>query len=226
MSLRSSSLFLGTLWCASLLPASAIAQADPKGFYGTLYGQHSRIGASTAAESGTQGAGTGLRAEFGGGVGFGGDFGWRYGNGWAAEVEWNYRRHSLDALKKGAATVARDGDFASNTLLVNGVRHFAKTGAWTPYLGAGIGWVQEIDIDLTPAAGGAERGYSSGRKVAFQLIAGAEYALTDRWSLAGDARWLRVGSVSLDNEQGNPGGSMGPLNYKPLSVQLGLRYRF
>lgn len=226
MSFLSSSVWLGPLLCASLLPAAAMAQADPKGFYATLYGQHSRIGSSTAAETGARGAGNGLRAEFGGGLGFGGDFGWRYGNGWAAEVEWNYRRHSLDALKLGAATVARDGDFASNTLLINGVRRLGKSGAWTPYLGAGIGWVQEIDIDLTPAAGGAERGYSSGRKVAFQLMAGVEYVLTPRWSMAGDARWLRVGSVRLNNEEGNAGGTIGPLTYNPVSVQLGLRYRF
>lgn len=225
MFLRSSTLLLAPLWCASLLPAAALAQAEPKGFYATVYGQYSRIGASSFTESGALGAGAGLRAEFGGGLGLGGDFGWRYGNGWAAEVEWNYRSHPLDSLRQGAAALARDGDFASNILLVNGLRRFPG-GAWTPYLGAGIGWVQEIDIDLAPAAGGAERGYSAGSKFAVQLIAGAEYALTSRWSLAGDARWMRVGSVRLNNEEGNPGGSASPLNYKPLSVQLGLRYRF
>lgn len=225
MFLRPSSLFLGSLLCASLLPAAALAQAEPKGFYATVYGQHSRIGASSFAESGALGAGNGLRAEFGGGLGLGGDLGWRYGNGWAAEVEWNYRSHPLDTLRQGGAVLAREGDFASNILLVNGLRRFPG-GAWTPYVGAGIGWVQEIDIDLAPAAGAAERGYSAGSKVAFQLIAGGEYALTPRWSLAADARWLRVGSVRLDNEEGNPGGSAGALSYKPFSVQVGLRYRF
>lgn len=226
MFLRSSSLLLGPLLCTSLLSTPALAQAEPKGFYATLYGQHSRIGASSLAESGARGAGNGLRAEFGSGLGLGGDFGWRYGNGWAAEVEWNYRRHPLDTLRQGSTSLSRDGDFASNTLLINGLRRFAGTGAWTPYVGAGIGWVQEIDIDLTPSAGGSERGYSASNKVAFQLIAGAEYALTPRWSLTGDARWLRVGTVRLNNEAGNPGGSAGPLTYNPFSLQVGARYRF
>jgi opacity protein-like surface antigen len=223
---RSSSLLLGSLLCASLLPAAAWAQAEPKGFYVTLYGQYSQVGSSNFTESGPQGAGSGLRAEFGSGTGWGGDFGWRYGNGWAAEIEWNYRSHSLDAVKQGGVNVARDGDFASNTLLINGLRRFPNAGAWTPYLGAGIGWVQEVDIDITPSAGGVERGYSASSEFAFQLIAGVEYALTPNWRLTADARWLRVGSVQLDNEVGNGGGRAGPLDYNPFSVQVGVRYSF
>jgi outer membrane autotransporter protein len=223
---RSFSRLLGPLLCASLMPAAALAQVEPKGFYVTLYGQYSRIGSSTFNESGALGAGNGLRAEFGSGAGFGGDFGWRYGNGWAAEVEWNYRSHSLDAVRLGGANLARDGDFASNTLMINGLRRFATKSAWTPYLGAGLGWVQEIDIDVTPATGGGERSYSTDGKFAFQLIAGVEYTLTPRWRLTADARWLRVGSVQMGNEAGNPGGSAGSLTYNPFSVQIGVRYSF
>lgn len=218
--------WLGPLLCLALTPTATLAQAEPKGFYATIYGQFSRISASNLNESGTLGAGNGLRAEFGRGAGFGGDIGWRYGNGWAAEVEWNYRRHALDALRQGSVPLARDGDFASNILLINGLRRFASGGGWTPYLGVGIGWVEEIDIDITPGSGGAERGYSSGSKAVLQLTAGVEYALTPPWRLTADARWLRAGSVRLDNEAGNPGGSIGPLRYNPLSVQFGVRYSF
>lgn len=223
---RSSSPLLGALLCATLLPAPALAQVEPKGYYATLYGQYSQIGSSSLAESGALGAGNGLRAEFDRGFGWGGDLGWRYGNGWAAEVEWNYRSHSLDALRQGGTNLARDGDFASNIFLINGLRRFPGPSVWTPYVGAGIGWVQEIDIDVTPGAGGAERGYSDGSEFALQLIAGVEYALNPRWRLTADARWLRVGSVRLDNEVGNPGGRAGPLTYNPFSVQVGVRYNF
>lgn len=223
---RSPSLALGALLCASLLPAAALAQAEPKGFYATLYGQYSKIGSSSFSESGALGAGNGLRAEFGGGTGWGGDLGYRYGNGWAAELEWNYRSHSLDTLRQSGPNLARDGDFASNIFLVNGLRRFASTSPWTPYVGAGIGWVQEIDIDITPTTTGVERGYSASSEFAFQVIAGVEYALTPNWRLTADARWLRVGSVRLNNETGNPGGNAGPLTYNPLSVQIGVRYSF
>jgi opacity protein-like surface antigen len=223
---RAFSRFFIPLLCAGMAPAAALAQTDSKGFYVTVYGQHSRIGSSNMAESGTLGAGVGLRAEFASGTGFGGDIGYRYGNGWAAEVEWNYRRHSLDSLRRGSANLSRDGDFASNILLINGLRRFAAKGAWTPYAGAGIGWVQEIDIDISPSSGGAERGYSSSSKIALQLIGGVEYTLTPKWRLTADARWLRVGSVRLNNETGNPGGSAGPLKYNPFSVQVGIRRSF
>jgi opacity protein-like surface antigen len=223
---RAFSRFFAPLLCASLIPAAALAQTQSKGFYVTIYGQHSQIGSSNTNESGALGGGSGLRAEFGSGTGFGGDIGYRYGNGWAAELEWNYRRHSLDRLLQGSSNLARDGDFASNILLINGLRRFAAKGAWTPYAGAGIGWVQEIDIDISPSSGSAERGYSSSSKIALQLIGGVEYTLTPQWRLTADARWLRAGSVRLNNEVGNPGGSAGPLKYNPLSVQVGIRRSF
>jgi outer membrane autotransporter protein len=209
-----------------LLPAAVLAQTEPRGFYVTGYAQVSRIGSSTFAESGALGAGSGLAAEFGSGRGLGGDIGYRYGNGWAAEVEWNYRSHKLSSLRQGGGTLARDGDFASNILLINGLRRFISASPWTPYVGAGIGWVQEIDVDIKPAAGGVERSYSASSKVAVQLIAGVEYAITQNWRLTADARWLRVGSVQLDNETGNSGGSLRSLNYNPFSVQVGVRYSF
>ena len=209
-----------------MLPAAALAQTESRGFYVTLYGQYNQLGSSTFTESGALGAGSGLSAEFGRGRGFGGDIGYRFGNGWAVEAEWNYRSHSLKSLRQGGASLARDGDFASNTLLINGLRRFASNSPWTPYVGAGVGIVQEIDIDIKSAAGGADRSYSASGKAAFQLIAGVEYTITPTWRLTADARWLRVGSVQLDNESGNGGGSVRSLRYNPLSVQFGVRYIF
>jgi opacity protein-like surface antigen len=223
---RSSSRLLGSLLCLSLMPAVALAQMEPKGFYATIYGQYSQIGSSSFTESGAQGLGSGLRADFNSGFGLGGDIGYRYGNGWAAEVEWNYRNHSLDTLRQGGGNLARDGDFASNTIFINGLRRFSTDGAWTPYLGAGIGWVEEIDIDITPRGGGTERGYSDGNEFAFQFIAGVEYEFTPQWSLTADTRYMRVGSVRLDNETGNSNGKVGTLKYNPFSVQVGVRYNF
>jgi outer membrane autotransporter protein len=225
MFLRYACRFSASLLLA-MLPIVALAQMEPKGFYVTGYAQYSRIGSSTFTESGALGAGGGLNAEFGSGFGLGGDIGYRYGNGWAAEVEWNYRRHSLSSLRQGGGTLSQDGDFASNIILINGLRRFNSSTKWTPYVGAGIGWVQEIDIDIQPAAGGAERSYSASNKTAFQLIAGVEYALNQKWRMTADARWLRVGSVKMDNESGNTGGSVTSLDYNPISLQIGLRYSF
>jgi opacity protein-like surface antigen len=214
------------LLLTSCLPAAALAQAEPKGVYVTAYGQVSRIGASTFTESGAQGAGAGVQATFGRGLGGGGDVGYRFGNGWAADVEWNYRTHALTSLRQGSTTLARDGDFASNILMVNGVRRFPSTRDWTPYVGAGLGVVLEVDFDLRPASSGGSRAYSSSGRLAPQLMGGIEYALTPAWRLITDARWLRVGSLSSDNATGNSGGSIRSPRYNPLSVQVGVRYGF
>lgn len=214
------------LLLTSCLPAAALAQAEPKGAYVTAYGQVSRIGTTTFTESGARGAGAGVQARFGRGLGGGGDIGYRFGNGWAAEVEWNYRSHALTSLRQGNTTLARDGDFASNIVLVNGVRRFPSTRAWTPYVGAGLGAVLEIDLDLRPASNGGARAYSTSGRVAPQLMGGVEYAVTPAWRLVTDARWLRVGAVSSDNATGNSGGSVRSPRYNPLSVQFGVRYGF
>jgi opacity protein-like surface antigen len=156
-------------------------------------------------------------------VGFGGDIGYRYGNGWAAEFEWNWRRHDLKSLQ-GGGTAVTDGDFASNIFFVNGLRRFVgEKGGWIPYTGVGIGWVQEIDFDLN--SGATERAWSKQGKVAFQLIGGVEIPLNNLWSVVADARIMRVGRVELPAEEGVTGRLSSP-SYNPISVQLGLRRMF
>jgi opacity protein-like surface antigen len=224
---RSPLQIFGSLLFATLSCDAALAQVEPKGLYITLYGQYSRIGSSSLSESGPLGAGNGLRAEFGSGAGLGADIGWRYGNGWAAEVEWNYRRHDLKSLSGGsggASPTVTEGDFASSILFINGFRRFPSAlGGWTPYVGAGVGWVQEIDFDLNSA--GTDRAWSKQGKIGLQLIAGAEIPMNKDWRLTADVRMLRLGSVELPAEEGATGRLSKP-DYNPVSVQLGLRRMF
>jgi opacity protein-like surface antigen len=201
-----------------------MAQTEPRGFYATAYVQASKLGSTTFDEIGDAGFGSGLKANFGTGLGLGGDIGYRYGNGWATELEWNWRRHDLKSLSRGGAKIAADGDFASNIFFVNGLRRFVgPAGGWTPYVGAGLGWVQEVDFDINSAA--SERAWSKQGKVAVQLIGGAEIPLSNDWRLAADVRLLRVGSVELPAEEGVTGRLAQP-RYNPVSVQVGLRRVF
>jgi opacity protein-like surface antigen len=204
---------------ALMLPTGAIAQTESQGFYVSAYGQLSRLTSTRFDLAGASNARTPATAEFDNGFGAGGDLGYRYGNGWAAEIEWNYRSHDLKSLTAGGATLTSEGDFASNIILVNGLRRFPR-GVWTPYAGLGVGWVQEIDLDLEGPSAGS---YNRRGEWAAQLIAGVEYALSERFLLTADLRYLRVGSVELDG----PGGArLSSPQYNPLSAQVGLRYRF
>jgi opacity protein-like surface antigen len=218
--LRSSAL----LGCLSVVAMPLQAQTDEPGFYGTIYAQSSWLNSTKFDELGNAGFGSGLKAEFDGGIGFGGDIGYIYGNGWAAEFEWNWRRHDLQSLRRGSSTLVTDGDFASNILFVNGVRRFVRpSGGWVPYAGAGLGWVQEIDFDLN--SGSTERAWADQGSFGVQLIAGAEIPLGEIWQLTADVRLLRIGSVELPAEEGVTGRLAEP-EYNPLSVQIGLRRKF
>jgi hypothetical protein len=215
--LAASSLMIG-------IAETSWAQTEPRGFYATVYAQTSKLGSTTFNEIGNAGLGSGLKASFGTGLGLGGDIGFRYGNGWASELEWNWRRHDLKSLNRGATTLASSGDFASNTIFVNGLRRFiGPTGSWTPYVGAGLGWVQEIDFDIP--SGGTERAWSKSGKAAVQLIGGTEIPLGDTWRLTADVRVLRIGNVELPAEEGVTGRLTQP-RYNPVSVQVGLRRLF
>jgi opacity protein-like surface antigen len=210
----------GLLACATAVQA----QSEPKGFYASVYTQASRLGSTTFDEFGSAGLGSGLEARFKTGLGLGGDIGYRYGNGWATELEWNWRRHDLSSLRRAGTMLATDGDFASNIIFVNALRRFiGQRGGWTPYVGAGIGWVQEIDMDLN--SGAAERAWSRQGRFGVQLIGGAEVPLSQSWRLTADVRLLRVGGVELPAEEGVTGRLAQP-RYNPVSVQVGLRRVF
>jgi opacity protein-like surface antigen len=208
----------------AVMAGNSMAQTEARGLYATVYAQTSQLGSTPFNEIGNSGLGSGLSAKFGQGLGLGGDIGIRYGNGWAAELEWNWRRHDLKSVSRNTTNVASDGDFASNIFFVNGLRRFiGPAGGWTPYAGAGLGWVQEIDFDIN--SGGAERAWSKKGKLAVQLIGGAEIPLSNSWRLAADVRLLRVGSVELPAEEGVTGRLSSP-RYNPVSVQVGLRRSF
>ncbi len=212
------------LGCFALFTTPLQAQTEAPGLYATVYTQYSRLDSTSFDERGSAGFGSGLKADFDAGIGFGGDIGYIYGNGWAAEFEWNWRRHDLQSLRRGATTLVTDGDFASNILFVNGLRRFVRpSGRWVPYAGVGLGWVQEIDFDLN--SGRTERAWSDQGAFGVQLMAGAEFSLGEAWRLTTDVRLLRIGSVELPAEEGVTGRLAEP-EYNPLSVQIGLRRKF
>lgn len=138
-------------------------------------------------------------------------------------MEWNYRRHNLKTLS-GSNTPITEGDFASNIVFVNGLRRFPSPDrSWIPYLGAGVGWIQEIDFDLNSS--GTERAWSKQGKLGVQWIAGVEIPVNNVWRFATDLRVLSLGKVDLPAEEGVVGRLVKP-RYNPVSVQVGLRRMF
>jgi len=63
--------------------------------------------------------------------------------------------------------------------------------------------------------------------LALQGIVGGEVELTERWSLVGDLRIKQIGSGSFKSENAGAASAIsGDLDYRPISANLGLSYRF
>lgn len=214
--------------CASFLVAATVTLAafdtsahDVSGFYSTIYVGPSILPSTNLTETRSGSTTSTGRARFDSGFGAGGAFGYRYGNGLAAEIAFDYRSHSLNRL--GGASV--EGDFASKTLFLNGYYRFAKWGVVRPFAGAGVGWTQEIDLDIK--RDGRAISYSRSGALALQGILGGEVELSERWSLVGDLRVMQIGSGRFKTEtQGTGGAISGNLGYSPISANFGLSYRF
>lgn len=210
--------------CASLasllmLATLPVVAQDRSGLYVSAYGGSSSLASTSLSESRTSLSTVTGKGSFGSGIGLGGAFGYRYGNGWAAELAWDYRSH--DVKRIGGTPV--EGDFASTTAFINGYYRFQKWGIVRPFVGAGLGYVTEIDMDLS--RNGSEQEYARRGGLAVQAILGGEVELTDRWSVNADLRWAQMGSRSFKSTSAGATLSGKP-KYQPTSVNLGLTYRF
>ena len=201
-----------------LVPLSVAAQEKP-GIYASVYGGPSATASTSFSESRTTGPAVGGKVDFGNGIGFGVAVGQRYSNGWAVELALDERGNLL----KSVGGVAVDGNIFSEVLFLNGYYRFPARGMVRPFIGAGLGYVIGMDIDVD--RNGTEQEYSRRGGVAVQAIAGVEYSLSSHWDLSGDVRWSSVGSGTF--KATTEGTTLsGKPKYQPLSLNLSVSYRF
>lgn len=201
-----------------LAPLSVVAQDEP-GFYASVYGGLSTMASTRFSESRATGPAVGGKVDFGRGIGFGAAVGKRFGNGWAAELALDERGNLL----KRVGGVAVEGNVFSEVLFLNGYYRFPARGAVRPFIGAGLGYVIGLDIDVD--RDGTEQEYARRGGLAVQAIAGVEYSLSSQWSLSGDVRWSRMGSGTFKPTTAGTSLSGKP-KYQPASLNLGANYRF
>lgn len=197
---------------AAVLSIGATGSGWAEGFYLKAYGGLSSLSESDISISGV---GSDAGVSFGSGAIAGGGVGYAYGGlPVAAELEWTYRTGDSEA---GATT---GGDFASTSLMVNGVWNLGGSGRLTPYVGAGVGLVTEIDFDVPsgPAAGE----YNERGGLAVQAFGGLSYAVTERVSAFGEVRYFDAGSVTLTG----PGGATLDADYSTIDLLAGVSFRF
>lgn len=207
-------------------PAAAQGSTDNRPWYLTLNGGWSGIRDSSATLLPPGGTSTSGKLKLGSGNLFGGSIGYRINPSWRVEGELAYRSNSVKSTTvPGLDTTQNDGDLASLALMVNGLYDFegwrTSFARFRPYVGAGLGWAQEIDTDLT--IGGVKREFS-GDRFAYQLLAGVNWYYRSGWFAGARLKWFDAGSVNLDATLS----SLGKLkvDYSGLSAELSLGYRF
>ena len=204
---------------ASFFAATAQADGDwyatAKFAYNTLDDQDIEY---TAAGSTVNG-----RAEFDGGFAAGATGGYRFDNNWRLEGEVLYRTSELDTANIPGVGTFTDGDYSSVAIGVNGLYDFDLFGSdkATAYVGAGVAWLQEIDIDFEE--NGVESSYS-GDDIGFQLMLGARYDMSERWFLETDVRYFFASDIEMTAEENAVGRVVA--DYEPLSVTAGIGWKF
>lgn len=180
----------------------------------------SDISANAENINGTTGGNAVINIDSGFNAGLSG--GYYYNDNIAVELGWEYRSNESETNVAGALNYP-DGNYASNTFYLNGLYHFSTLSNWQPYIGGGLIWMQEVDIDLELE--GNELSYSGDGDIGFQALAGVNYQLNKRWAVQLEARYTSITDIDLSGEEGSIG-SMSSLDYEPTTLQLGIIYKF
>ncbi|MCH2157108.1 MAG: porin family protein [Opitutales bacterium] len=209
-------------FACSGLAISTHAQTWTDRLYVDVFGGFSTLSDTSFEDSST------TEAEFSGGTLFGIGLGYEIDANWAVELEFFYRTNDADSLSGGTYGALEESDYASTNLMLNAVYSFSKkngTPLWgkvTPFVGLGIGFLQEVDVDFT--VDGLERSFSDSWVPTAQIMGGLEYFWDKRWSLFIEGRYQLASSVDLSPET-NQGSTLGA-DYDSTSFLTGIRFRF
>jgi opacity protein-like surface antigen len=222
--------FALTFALSAISASTAFAQSN---LYGFAYGGINLNGELN--QSGTiGGAPQSVDSDFDNGtsLGFGvGTYlpGWNLGStSFRGEAEFSFSKSDADQIRFSgngpASEVNVSGDVKTQALFANLYADFATGTAFTPYVGAGLGYGR-VEQNLVYGPGVSVPDSSNG--VAAQIIVGGAYALNDNWALTADARFRRF--FDAESRRLNPaGGLTGNIegDYDDFSVNVGVRFGF
>jgi len=146
--------------------------------------------------------------------------GYRFNRNFSADLEYSYRSNDIDEVTKGGARIADGGDLASVAIMANGNYYFDFSDSWSPYVGLGVGFLQEIDSDVE-LVGVADQKDLEDQVFAWQATIGAEVPVDNNWRFYGEGRFLSAPGVDLSNSNGSYS-----VDYNNLSLLIGIGYQF
>ena len=159
---------VAAMFSAPWLAGNAMAASDNQSWYvrpHIAYSQMPDISGDGLIEGAAAGADIALSGGFAAGLGGG----YVYSPNFAVELSWEYRSNDSEVTLDDDRRFS-DGNYASNSFYLNAIHRFSRHDAWQPYLGGGLIWIQEIDIDLEGS--GQEISFEADGDMGLQAFAG------------------------------------------------------
>jgi opacity protein-like surface antigen len=138
----------------------------------------------------------------------------------ALELEYSYRNNDIDKIKGQSGNFAKSGDLASVAIMANVLYSPNVSKSFSPYIGGGVGILQEIDSDVEFTNNDSVRDLEDST-IALQLIAGVEVPIADSLAVFGEGRYLGAPGPELSNNSQSY-----DFDYNSFSANLGLKYTF
>lgn len=204
------------------VPMMSHAAPDDAHWYATGILGADFMSSRTLTFSGPDAAGS-ARTSLDPGLLAGAAIGYAFNRNWRLEAEFTYQSVEHDGVDLANDVLLPSGNYASTALALNGLYSFNAFGSEKvrTYLGAGVAWLTEVDIDFEQ--GGQEASYS-GDGIGLQLLGGARYDIGDRLFVDAGLRYLTAGEIKMDGEGRNPGRVKA--DYDPWAVTVAVGWRF
>ncbi|HEV2677952.1 MAG TPA: OmpA family protein, partial [Aliidongia sp.] len=227
---RTLAILLGT---AAVLVGSGIGAAqaqttvNPNYTYGPYVGAAG--GGSFLNDISPNGGGADTKSQYDNGYVGLGTVGWGFGNGFRAELEGGYRRNDLRGVR--GSTGGNGGALGTESVMVNGLYDIdpgmfgVQSYGFMPHVGVGVGWARPRFDHASSYNGNVVSGKDD--LLAYQGIAGVDYAVAPHIKLSLDYRYLGTQNGTFNSSPGLTGfGSPTRSSIEDQAVTFGVRYEF
>jgi len=155
-----------------------------------------------------------IDAEFDPGVVIEGAVGYDFGM-FRLEGEMGYQVNDLDKFSADGVSVSASGDFDALSFMVNGYLDFENQTAFTPYIGAGIGYANVAANDIS--VGGYALSDEDDNVFAYQFGAGVGYSVTKNWIIDLAYKYFATEDADFEGTK---------VEYNSHNITVGIRYAF
>ena len=138
--------------------------------------------------------------------------GYDFANPLRLEIELIRQKNDLDITSyNNFYGTFNEGDLKTHSFMFNGFYDVDTGSAWTPFIGAGLGW-SKLDIN-DPGFNDSD----SDDVFTYQFIGGVAYAFNDQWSVDAQYRFMGTSDATIDDAD---------FSVNSNNLMLGLRYSF